>query len=370
MEADIKYMRLAIDEAKKGLGRTSPNPAVGAVIVKNDRVIGKGYHEKAGLPHAEINALGNAAEDVAGSTIYVTLEPCNHTGKTPPCTHAIVRAGIKRVVVGMVDPNPLVSGAGIRFLEGKGLDVSSGILADECEALNYPFVKFITTGLPWVVMKAGMSLDGRLNYAREERGWITGEKSLAYTHVLRNRFDAIMVGAETVRIDNPSLTTRLGDGTGRDPLRIVVNAQLSLSPELKIFSIKSSAPTWIFHADTVNERRVAEFSALANVRLMPVSSLPDGHLDLREVMQTLGRENICSVLVEGGAKLHGAMLSARLYDYAYLFQAPIFAGDDGVCLCSGLQVRDKSSAPGLACARYEQLGNDQLIQGRVRYAGH
>ena len=209
-DADIYFMRLALDEAKKGLGRTAPNPCVGAVIVKGDKVISRGYHKKAGAPHAEINALRKAGNKIKGATIYVTLEPCNHTGRTPPCSQAVAAAGIKRVVVGMKDPNPLVNGSGNTYLREHGLEVQSGVLEKECIEIDRPFIKHISTGMPFVVMKTGMSLDGKLTYQAGEPGQMTGEKSHRQLHSLRNTVDAILVGSGTVTADNPSLTTRYG----------------------------------------------------------------------------------------------------------------------------------------------------------------
>lgn len=206
---DLRFMRLALREARKGLGRTSPNPCVGAVVVKNNSVISRGYHKKAGTPHAEIHALRKAGEQARGATIYVTLEPCNHTGRTPPCSQAVAAAGIKRVVVGMEDPNPLVSGSGKAFLQEQGIEVVSGVLEKQCRELNLPFIKHISSGMPFVVMKAGISLDGKISYQQGRPGWMTGESSARKVHGLRNSLDAILVGRGTIAIDNPSLTTRL-----------------------------------------------------------------------------------------------------------------------------------------------------------------
>ena len=206
---DTRFMRLALREARKGLGRTSPNPCVGAVIVQEGTVVSRGYHKKAGTPHAEVHALRKAGARAIGATLYVTLEPCNHTGRTPPCSHAVAAAGIKRVVVGMEDPNPLVSGSGNTYLQNQGVEVISGILEKECRDLNLPFIKHISTGKPFVVMKAGMSLDGKLSYQEGQPGKMTGEKSLRRLHGLRNHLDAILIGRGTVVADNPSLTTRL-----------------------------------------------------------------------------------------------------------------------------------------------------------------
>lgn len=362
---DAGYMRLALLEARKGIGRTSPNPCVGAVIVKNGEIIAKGYHKKAGTPHAEIHALRAAGAAAEGATMYVTLEPCNHTGKTPPCSHAVAAAGIARVVVGMEDPNPLVDGTGITYLRDHGIEVVAGILADECRAINRPFIKHITTGLPWVVMKAGISLDGKLNYAQGESGWITGPQSVEKVHRLRNIHDAIMVGHATVAIDNPSLTTRLPRGKGKDPIRIILDSTLDLALKTRSFTVDSDAPTWVFCAENSDQQRVKALTAIG-VRVLRVSRDVHG-LVLREVFQCLGENGVTSVLVEGGAALHGAILREQLYDFATLFLAPVFAGEGGISLLSGYRATGRSDAVRLQSPIYTKIGEDVMISGCLHY---
>ena len=234
-DIDSNYMRMALWEAKKGVGKTSPNPSVGALVVKNGRIVGKGYHKKAGTPHAEIHALQDAGRKAEGATLYVTLEPCNHNGRTPPCTRAILKAGIAQVVIGMLDPNPQVAGGGAKYLAAKGLTVISGVLEQECREINLPFIKHSTTGLPWVILKAGMSIDGRIAALPGTKTMITGKQSLARVHALRNQVDAILVGIGTALADDPSLTTRLQkSGTERDPLRVILDTDLHLSLSAKM----------------------------------------------------------------------------------------------------------------------------------------
>lgn len=361
----MQFMHLALREAGKGLGRTSPNPCVGAVIVKDGRILAKGYHKKAGTPHAEVNAIRKASEAVSGATIYVTLEPCNHTGKTPPCSRLIVESGISRVVVGMTDPNPLVNGKGIEFLRNHGVEVISGILEKECEDINQPFIKHITKRIPWVIMKAGVSLDGKLNYRQGQSGWITGEQSKLAVHKLRDRVDAILVGRRTVEIDNPSLTTRLSGGKGKDPVRIIVDSQLSAPLSAKVYRVDSPAPTWVFHAADAPQSRISQF--LANgVQLYPLDRRGQG-LDLSQLLGILGKKDICSLLVEGGARMHGAFLKGKLFDYAHLFYAPVFAGDDGIALIEGHQVPGRGSAPRLTEVRYKRHGDDMQVSGKLYY---
>jgi len=361
-------MALALKEARKGLGRTSPNPCVGAVIVKDGRIIAKGYHKMAGTPHAEVNAIRQASEDVTGATLYVTLEPCNHTGKTPPCSRLVVESGISRVVVGMTDPNPLVDGKGIEFLRSCGVAVETGILGKECEAINQPFIKYITHGKPLVIMKAGVSLDGRLNYQHGKGGRITGEQSAIATHKLRNTVDAILVGRRTVEIDNPLLTARLVRGRTKNPVRIIVDTELSSPLSSQVYLTEQApAPTWVFHAPDAHQPRIDLFLA-RGIRLFPIERKGKG-LDLSQLLSVLGKEEICSVLVEGGARIHGALLKEKLVDYVHLFIAPIFAGDNGVALIEGYGVPESAVAPRLQEVRYKRLGDDMFVSGRLTYDG-
>jgi diaminohydroxyphosphoribosylaminopyrimidine deaminase/5-amino-6-(5-phosphoribosylamino)uracil reductase len=362
---DKQYMHMALKEAGKGVGRTSPNPCVGAVIVKSDRVIAKGYHKKAGTAHAEIDAIQNSSESLVGATIYVTLEPCNHTGKTPPCSQAILEQGFARVVVGMTDPNPLVNGGGIDFLRSNGIEVVTGVLEQECMSLNLPFIKHITQGIPWTIMKAGVSLDGRLNYQHGHSGWITGEKSAREVHKLRNTVDAILVGRKTVEIDNPSLTTRIPRGLSKDPIRIILDSDLSTSLASKVYHLDSEAPTWVVCAVDAPQSKREGLQKLG-IRLIEIERMGKG-LDLRLLLKVLGQENICSILVEGGARLHGSFLRLKLFDYAHLFYAPLFAGDQGVPLIEGYQVQNRDTAPRLVDVSHKRLGDDMLISGKVKY---
>jgi len=360
---DAQFMRIALAEARKGLGRTAPNPCVGAVVVREGRVVGRGYHHRAGTPHAEVNALFEAGDQAAGATLYVTLEPCNHTGRTPPCTRAVLKAGIMRVVVGMNDPNPTVAGGGSAFLASQGVEVVSGVLAAECEAINRPYAKHITTGLPWVAMKAGMSLDGRISQGPGMAGHITGEAAWLYTHHLRNTLDAILIGIGTALIDDPSLTTRLpASDSGRDPVRIVLDTRLRLSPRAKLITQQSQAPTWIFcdpDAPIAAEKALARSGAL----VYRVGNGGDGRVDCREVMSQIGRNGITSVLVEGGAEVHASMLRARLVDEVYLFVAPMFIGEQGTPLLAGEFHRPPHRFPRLHSVEVRQLGEDILVHG-------
>lgn len=369
MQSDIHdhFMHLALNEAKKGLGRTSPNPCVGAVIVKDGQVISMGHHEKAGMPHAEINAIRKAEHPdlIVGASIYVTLEPCNHTGRTPPCSKAIVESGIERVIVGMTDPNPAVNGTGIDYLRDHGVTVVSGVLQQECEAINYPFIKHITQGLPWIILKAGVSLDGKLNYQRGSSGWITGEETGREVHGLRDSVDAILIGSRTLAIDNPSLTTRLDGRRGKDPVRVVLDTHLAAPLSSKIFHLESEARTIVFCSTDIPSVQLAPYQDLG-VKVFQVATDHSG-LVLLHVLEKLGQNDICSVLVEGGATIHGAFLQKRLIDYAHIFYAPLFAGDQGVSLLEGIGVAARESAPYLRGVRYKRVGEDIMVSGRLTY---
>jgi diaminohydroxyphosphoribosylaminopyrimidine deaminase/5-amino-6-(5-phosphoribosylamino)uracil reductase len=353
-------MGMALALARKGKGRTAPNPCVGAVIVHQGQVIGSGYHQKAGEPHAEINAIADARSATAciGATLYVTLEPCHHTGRTPPCSQAVLAAGFQRVVIGMPDPNPVASG-GAAFLRAHGVLVEIGLLEQECRELNYPFIKHATTGLPWVVMKAGMSLDGRISRVRGHGGTITGPESLRRTHELRDTLDAILIGINTALSDTPSLTARIPNG--RDPLRVILDSTLRLSPDANMLNQQSSASTWIFcnnEASTERQRQLEQ----AGATIWRVDTVDDqGHLAIQHVLRCLGKAGITSVLVEGGATIHGAFLRAGVVDEAYLFVAPQFIGEMGTPLVAG-------DAPDVLLTETTAttLGNDILLHGLVR----
>ena len=364
VEVDRNFMRQALREAKKGIGKTSPNPCVGAVIVKNNKVVGKGYHKQAGTEHAEIHALKEAGKKAKKATLYVTLEPCNHTGRTPPCTEAVLRAGISRVVIGMLDPNPGVTGGGAETLASKGVAISSGILENECREIILPFIKHTTTGLPWVIMKAGMSLDGRIAAAAGQSTRITGQESLRRVHGLRNQVDAILVGIGTALVDDPSLTTRLhGQVSGRDPLRVVLDAYLRLPETATIMQLESPAQTWIFCARGADKNKRSKLQeAGIIVKTVPVSS--QGKLDLQAVLTELGGNQITTVLVEGGSKVHGSFLQANLVDQILLFVAPVFLGDQGVPLASFTGKIKRNVMSQLKIIGTRRYGEDLFIDGR------
>lgn len=365
MEADERFMQLALAEAIKSEGRTSPNPLVGALIVRDGKVLAQGYHQRAGMPHAEIEAINKVEEPLKGATMYVTLEPCSHTGKTPPCCEALVREGFERVVIGMEDPNPLVSGRGIAYLHNHGIKTRCGVLEQKCRAINYPFIKYITKGTPWTIMKAGLSLDGRLNYQRNQRGWITGEESSNEVHRIRDKVDAILVGYNTLQIDNPSLTTRCSGRESHDPVRIILDSTLRSDTARKVFHLASPAPTWVVCREGVDSVQKGKFRQVG-AEVIEVGA-GQGRIDLNLLLKILGSRGICSLLVEGGAGIHGSFLRERLYDYAYLFYAPIFAGDGGVGLLEQFTGKSREKVPEIVNPEFRRFGEDFLMEGKIMY---
>jgi diaminohydroxyphosphoribosylaminopyrimidine deaminase/5-amino-6-(5-phosphoribosylamino)uracil reductase len=363
-DIDSNYMRMALWEARKGIGRTSPNPCVGALVVKNGKIIGKGYHKRAGTPHAEIHALQAAGKKARGGTLYVTLEPCNHTGRTGPCTEAILRSGIVHVVIGMRDPNPRVAGGGAEYLSSRGLTVVTGVLEQECRAINLPFIKHSATGFPWVILKAGMSIDGRIAALPGQSTMITGKQSLQRVHVLRDQVDAILIGLGTVLADDPSLTTRLpGTRQGRDPLRVILDAQLQLSGSSRIVQQDSASPTWVFCGNGADKQKRAQLEAAgAVIKTVPVD--PAGFLDLSVVLRVLGEASVTSIMVEGGSKVHGSFLEAGLVDQLLLFVAPKFLGEQGVPLATFPGRKKEHDPVQFKIIKTRRYGEDILLEGR------
>ncbi len=355
-------MKMALREAVKARGRTSPNPLVGAVIVRDGEVVGRGYHKRAGTPHAEVNAIQNAGDKTRGAEIYVTLEPCNHQGRTPPCTEAVIRAGLRRVVIGMPDPNPGVAGGGVAYLQSRGLAVVSGILEDECRKINRPFIKLVTEGQPWVIMKAGLSLDGGIAAADGRPGWITNEKSRRYSHRLRDQADAILVGIGTALNDDPSLTTRLPGAGHQDPLRVVLDSYLRLPPEARMLAQQSAADTLIFCAAGADADKKESLTA-AGAEIVELTADEHGRPDLQAMLRKLGGRGISSLLVEGGSKIHTSFLSQGLVDQANLFYGPLFMGGDAVPLAGPLGLGTVDEAPRLREINCRRFDNDVMIEG-------
>jgi diaminohydroxyphosphoribosylaminopyrimidine deaminase/5-amino-6-(5-phosphoribosylamino)uracil reductase len=360
---DEYYMKLAIALARKGRGYVSPNPMVGAVIVKNGRIISRGYHQRFGGNHAEINALKNAAEDVAGSTLYVTLEPCCHKGKTPPCIDSIVEHKIARVVIGTIDSNPLVSCQGINYLQSRGIEVKSGVLENNCRQLNEVFFHFMETGLPFVTIKYAQTLDGRIATATGDSQWISSEASLKYTHKLRAQHDAILVGAGTVIKDNPELTVRLV--RGRNPLRVIVDSELKISQQAKVFQNISSAPTLIATTKTADDPKFQDVAGLG-VELVTIDADEKGNVDLKKLFKTLAGRKISSILIEGGAQIITSTLKNNLANRLVTIIAPKIIGS-GIEAVGDLNIRNLGAAKILSIQKVSRCGDDIIIDSRLNY---
>ena len=332
-------MLAALAEARRGLGATSPNPAVGAVIVRGDQVVGSGWHRKAGLPHAEIEALRSLPDPALaqGATLYVTLEPCSTHGRTPPCTQAILNAGLRRVVIGTLDPNPAHAGRAVGLLRERGLEVRCGVLEDECRRLNLAFNKWIVTRMPWVIAKAGMSLDGRITRPPDAPRWITNDLSRADTHRMRAQVDAILIGGETLRTDNPQLTVRGPGEQPRQPWRIVVSRSGNLPPEAAVFTDAHRDRTLVFTGST-----------------------------LRSVLEELGQREITSVLIEGGMRVLGEAFDERLVDQVCFYVAPLLLGGAKL-VTGGLGAGSTAEAPKIVNPQYTRFGDDLRLLGEVEY---
>lgn len=360
-----RYMQRAFELAKLGWGMTSPNPLVGAVIVKDGRIIAEGYHAKRGCAHAEAAAFENAKEDVRGATLYVNLEPCSHYGKTPPCAKAIIEKGISKVVMAMIDPNPKVAGRGVAMLKEAGIQVVCGILEQEAKKLNEIFIKYITQKRPFVIMKTAMTLDGKIASARGDSKWISGEASRRYVHTLRNRVTAVMVGINTVLADNPSLTARLDSETTRDPVRIVVDSKGLIPPDSRVINEESSAGL-ILATTTAIDPEKERLLMDKGVRILKADS-PGGHVDLAKLMDELYKLEIDSVLLEGGGGLNAAALDSGIVDKVMTFIAPkIIGGKDAKTPVEGEGIEIMEHAVKLQDISISRFDEDILIEGYVR----
>lgn len=370
-ETDTAYMKLALRLAAKGAGWVSPNPMVGAVVVKDGRIIGRGYHRAYGKPHAEVEAMNRAGAEAKGADLYVTLEPCNHQGRTPPCTQAVLNAGIRRVVIATLDPNPRVNGHGAEVLQARGLQVETGLLAEEARRLNEAWFKWVETGLPFVIAKAACSLDGKIATATGESQWLTGEIARGFGHQLRHQLDAILVGVGTALADDPQLTTRLPARStkkakrSRDPIRIVLDSRLRLPLEAKMLHLDSAAPTWIACTNSAPKDKIQAIKDLgADVLVMPGES---GRVALKPLLQELGRRQVQSLLVEGGAETLGSFFDQWLVDKFYFFYAPkILGGKTAPGMLAGAGVQRLGDALQAGDLKVRRLGPDLLIMGYLQ----
>ncbi len=353
---DARFMRMALDLAARARGGTLPNPMVGAVVVRSGRVAGRAWHSKAGRPHAEALALAQAGAAAKGATLYVSLEPCSHTGRTPPCTEAILKAGVHRVVAAMVDPDPRVRGRGLRRLKSAGIRTTVGVLGLQARALNKPFITRVSRGRPFVTVKIAQSLDGRIAAAGGRSRWVSGPAARRWAHRLRDRNDAVLVGVNTVLADNPRL---------KEPVRVILDSMLRTPPNARLF--RSKPPVWIaatLRAPVSREARLRR--AGAEILRFPADR---GRVRFRSVLKELVRRGVSRLLIEGGGETVASALEARAADQASWIIAPkIFGGGETVPAVGGKGVRSPDRAVRLENVRVRRLGRDWLMEGDLRYA--
>lgn len=353
---DQEFMKLAINVAKAGIGQTSPNPVVGAVVVKDGRVVGVGAHLKPGEAHAEVNAVNMAGrENVNGATVYVTLEPCSHYGKTPPCAELLVESKVKRVVIASTDPNPLVAGNGIKRLKNAGIEVEVGVLKEEADALNKVFYHYIEKKIPYVTLKSAVSLDGKIATVTGESKWITSEEARLDVHRYRHTHDAILVGVNTVIADNPSLTTRLPNG-GKNPIRVIIDTSLRTPLEAKVIT-DGQAESWII-TSCVDSQKIKQYEEKGAVIFVVKEERPT----INSILQLLGEKGITSLFVEGGAEINGSFVKARAINQVITYISPkLIGGKSAPTSVGGEGIAELKDVCELTIQSVETIGNDLKI---------
>ena len=357
---DESYIRLAIEIAKKGAGKVSPNPMVGAVIVKNERILGAGFHEKFGSKHAEINAIEKVKENIEGATLFTNLEPCSHYGKTPPCVDRIISEKIKRVVIGTLDMNPLVSGKGVKKLKSAGIDVKVSVLENECIELNKFFFKYVTKKLPYVSLKAAQTIDGKIADKSGESSWISSLQSRKYVHSLRAKYDAVLVGKGTVEKDDPKLTVRLVEG--RNPKRVILDANLDIKLSHRIFT-KNNDKNLIVITSKKNagkKRKINKLNSLGALVLFAKEESGE-KVDLKSALRELYKIGIASVLVEGGSEVFTSFVKENLFDDMLMFISPKILGC-GVPLIGNLGIKNLQKSVKAKIGNVEKIGDDILLE--------
>jgi diaminohydroxyphosphoribosylaminopyrimidine deaminase / 5-amino-6-(5-phosphoribosylamino)uracil reductase len=359
-----KLMKRVMELARKGTGFVSPNPRVGALIIKDGKIISEGWHSAFGKSHAEVNAINNAKGiDLTGATLVVNLEPCSHTGKTPPCTDLIIEKKFAKVVVAMQDPNPLVAGKGIKKLRDAGIEVETGVLEEEARWLNRTFIKHITTGMPYIVLKVAQSLDGKIATSTGESKWITCEESRKYSHKLRAEFDAVLVGKNTIVEDNPELNVR--HVKGRDPFRVILDSNLSLSTNYKVFNNK--VKTIVCCSQIASETKKANEFKKAGIEIIPSEVDESKRIDLKDCLRKLSKEhNIASVFVEGGSVIFSSFAKANLIDELHLFVAPKIIGN-GKDPFGKFEIKNLSNAREFEIKEIERIGRDLHIVLKMKH---
>lgn len=357
-------MQRALELARQATGQTSPNPLVGAVVVKNNIIVGEGCHHKAGTAHAEVNALTMAGAEAQGATIYVSLEPCSHYGRTPPCTQAIIAAKIKKVVIAVLDPNPLVSGRGVQELRAAGIDVEVGFMEEEAKITNEVFFKWINTCMPFVVAKYAMTLDGKIATKTGHSRWISCEETRVFAHQLRAKYDAILIGAETLRKDDPELSVRLVEG--KNPTRIIVSSDGDLPLGHKIF-VGAKIPT-IIAVKAIQPEQKEKLLKFSHVEVLEVES-DTKYLCVENLLRALGKQNITSVLIEGGSKIHADFFRRGLIDKVHVCIAPkIVGGDNSYSPVADMEITDINKALLLQDLQYEKIGTDLMITAYMNHS--
>ncbi len=354
---ELKYMSLALKLAKNGKYTTSPNPMVGAVIVKDGKILATGYHKKAGQPHAEINALSKLNFQAQNCEMYVTLEPCSHYGRTPPCADVIIRSGIKKVVIATLDPNPLVNGKGVEKLKNAGIEVVSGILEEEAKKLNEKFFKYITTKTPFVALKIAQTLDGKISLKNGESKWITSEKSREYVHKLRMEYDAVLTGIGTILKDDSQLNVRLKK-VYKQPFRIILDSRLKIPLSARVLEEPNKV---IVLTTNLTDREKLEQIRSKGVEVV-ITNEKDGKIDLKSALKALGEKNITSVMVEAGPTLLTSFLKESLFDKIYLFVASKVFGADSKSIFSELGLEDISKSPQFRIESVKKIGEDLLLE--------
>ncbi|MBN8200083.1 MULTISPECIES: bifunctional diaminohydroxyphosphoribosylaminopyrimidine deaminase/5-amino-6-(5-phosphoribosylamino)uracil reductase RibD [Bacillaceae] len=354
-----EYMKLAISLAAAAKGQTSPNPQVGAVVVKNGEILGMGAHLKAGTPHAEVHAIAAAGDKAKGADIYVTLEPCSHFGRTPPCADLIINSGINRVFIASEDPNPLVSGKGIERMQDAGIEVVTGILREEADALNEPFFHFIKTKTPYVTIKAASSFDGKTAAKTGDSKWITSPESRQDVHRLRHEHDAILTGINTIIHDNPLLTARLPQG-GKNPIRVILDTNLRIPADAKVIR-DQSVKTIIFTGREIDRSKAEEIKKYG----AEIFSFPANEVPIKEVLKNLGERNIMTLFVEGGSEVHASLIKSGFFQQIILYMAPkIIGGSEAIPFIGGDGADYVKDAPVLEFTEIERIGGDLRITAK------
>lgn len=356
---DESYIKLTLEIAKKGIGFVSPNPLVGCIIVKDNRIISAGYHQKYGENHAEINAIEKSTESVEGSTLYVNLEPCVHYGKTPPCVDKIIEKKINRVVIGTLDMNPLVSGKGVKKLIENGVEVKVGLLENECIDLNRFFFKYITKKIPYITLKIAQTIDGKIADLKGNSKWITSKHARRYVHLLRSKYDAVLIGSNTVRKDNPLLTVRFTEG--RNPKRLILDTKLELNLNYKIFNTEKNIYIITSKESEKKKRKIKSLMDLG-CKIIFVPS-DNGKISLPNALKEIMKENIASILVEGGSQIFTSFIKQNLFDEMRLFMSPKLLGK-GLNVINDIGINSINKSLKLKINNFEKIGDDLVVDLR------